>query len=204
MIWVSLLDDADTVITVLTSLQMASVIGVITAVASLRRRPKLFRPDGHVVDQEMNVNLWSRYTFQWCADALKAASNEKFDNPDVPAISHDIKTELVVEQFKNIVIKDDMPLWFQIFWAYKGALFLQWFSILLSNFSDVAPAFAVLQLLQYLETRTDPNALDPGAWKYVVGIALATTSSHCVDSRIMWWSKASMLCSKYGSVSGLC
>jgi hypothetical protein len=195
MIWVSLLGDADTVATTLTSIQMGAILGLVAAVASLRRRPKLFRSDGHIVDQEMNVNLWSRYTFQWCVDALAAASKERFENSDVPAISHYIKSEVVVERFKGIVLKDNMPLWLQIFWAFKGALLVQWSAILFSNFFDVAPAFAVLQLLRYLETRTDPNAIEPGAWKYVLGIALATTSSHCVDSRIMWWAKASMFCS---------
>jgi hypothetical protein len=89
-------------------------------------------------------------------------------------------------------MKDNMPLWAQLFWGFRVHIARQWSATLLSNFFDVAPAFATLQLLKYLETRTDPTATEPGAWKYVVGIAAATTSSHLIDSRIMWWIMSGM------------
>jgi len=135
----------------------------------------------------MNVSLWARYSFQWCVDVLSAAGKEKIENSDVPAMDHTVRSKEATEWFNNIVIKDSMPLWVQIFWAFRGPLMLQWLSILFSNFFDVAPTFATLQLLKYLEARTDPNTIEPGAWKYVVGIIVATTSTHLVDSRIMWW-----------------
>lgn len=192
MIWISLLENGDTVTTTLSSVQMGASVCLISTIMSIQRRPKLFRPNGHIVDEEMNQSLWSRYSFHWCVDALAAARKETFENSDVPAVHHIVKSDVAVEKFKSIVIKDDMPLWFQIFWAFKGSLFLQWGAILFSNFSDVAPSFAILLLLQYLETRSDPNVVEPGAYKYVLGIAAATASSFIIDSRIMWWSKASM------------
>jgi hypothetical protein len=166
---------------------MASILAIISTIFSINRRPVVFRPDGKVVDQQMNVSLWSRYSFHWCIDTLSAAGKDQFENSDIPAMDHIVRSENATENFKNIVIKDSMPLWAQIFWAFRGPLILQWSSILFSNFFDVAPAFATLQLLKYLETRTDPNAIEPGAWKYVVGIVVATISTHLVDSRIMWW-----------------
>jgi hypothetical protein len=185
--WISLLGDATIVTTILTSLQMASILALMATIASIKRRPVVFRPDGKIVDQQMTVSLWSRYSFQWGVDTLSAAGKEKFENSDIPAMDHHVRSQNATERFNNIVIKDSTPLWVQIFWAFRAQLILQWLSILLSNFFDVAPAFATLQLLRYLETRTDPNAIEPGAWKYVVGIAVASISSHMIDSRIIWW-----------------
>jgi hypothetical protein len=188
---ISLLDDAALVTTILTSLQVASILALIATIASIKRRPVIFRPDGKIVDQQMTVSLWSRYSFQWCVDVLSAAGKE-IENSGLPAMDHVVRSEDATERFNNIVIKDTMPLWVQIFWAFRSQLFLQWLSILFSNFFDVAPAFATLQLLKYLETRTDPNAIESGSWKYVVGILVASISSHTVDSRIMWWSMSGM------------
>jgi hypothetical protein len=190
--WISLLGDAPEVTTILTSLQMASVIALIATIGSIKRRPVVFRPDGKIVDQQMTVSLWSRYSFEWCMDVLSAAAKE-IENSGIPAMDHVVRSESATERFNNIVIKDTMPLWVQIFWAFRSQLILQWLSILFSNFFDVAPAFATLQLLKYLETRTDPDGIEPGSWKYVVGILVATTSSHMVDSRIMWWSMSGRL-----------
>ncbi|KAN0096589.1 multidrug resistance-associated protein [Hyaloscypha variabilis] len=191
--WISLLDGAAPVITILTSLQMASIIALMATIFSIKRRPTVFRPDGKIVDLQFTGSLWSRYSFQWCSDVLAAAGGEKFGNEDVPAMDHVVRSENATERFYNIVIKDSMPLWVQIFWTFRSQLMLQWLSILFSNFFDVAPAFATLQLLKYLETRTDPDAIEAGSWKYVVGIVVASMSSHMVDSRIMWWAMADIV-----------
>ncbi|KAH8800609.1 hypothetical protein F5884DRAFT_757461 [Xylogone sp. PMI_703] len=186
--WISLLDDdAALITTILTGLQLATAVTLIFAIAAIKRRPVVFRPDGRIVDQQMNVGLASRYSFQWCVDILAAAGKDVFDNADLPAMDHVARSEDATKRFQNIVLKDSTPLWVQIFWAFRWQFFLQWSSILFSNFFDVAPAFATLQLLKYLETRTDTSGVEPGAWKYILGIAAATTSSHMVDSRIMWW-----------------
>ena len=106
----------------------------------------------------------------------------------MPAMDHVVRSESGTARFKNIIIKEDsLPLWVQILWTFSWELVLQWLGILFSNFFDVAPAFATLQLLKYLETRKDINDLDPGAWKYVAGIITATVSSFIVDSRLWWW-----------------
>lgn len=165
---------------------------LIGTIAFIGRRPAVFRPDGKIVDTQFNVGLASKWSFQWCVDMLSVAAKDKFENSDVPAMDHFVRSENATTRFKNIILKDTVPLWVQIFWAFRGKFILQWSAILFSNFFDVAPAFATLQLLKYLETRTDPNAIDPGAWKYVVGIIVATSSSHMVDSRIMWWGPSGM------------
>lgn len=188
LIFVTLVEDSILVTAILTSCQMGAILVLITTIFSVQRHPDLFRPNGRLVDRQRNVSLWSRYSFHWGADVLAAASKEKFESTDMPAMDHAVRSEDVVARFRNIVIKEDsLPLWVQIFWAFSWELILQWLGILFSNFFDVAPAFATLQLLQYLENRQDIDAIEPGAWKYVAGIVAATVSSFIVDSRLMWW-----------------
>jgi hypothetical protein len=203
--WVALLGDYGRsqsysnrifVTSILTSAQIAAALALFAAIFSVRRRPAVFRLDGKIVDRQMNVSLWSRYSFQWCVDILRNAGKDKFENEDLPAMDHVVRSEKATASFRNMVLKDDsLPLWVQIFWQFRWPLIWQWAAILFSNFFDVAPAFATLQLLQYLETRKDADDLDPMAWKYVIGIVVATVSSHLVDSRIMWLVMSGMFCS---------
>jgi hypothetical protein len=154
---------------------------------AIRRRPPVFHPDGRIIDQQMNVSLWSRYSFHWCVDVIAAAGKDTAENSDLPAMDHIARSGDAVSRFQNMVLKENsLPLWLQITWEFRGPLIWMWLVILLSNFFDVAPAFATLQLLQYLEKRNDSDDIDPMAWKYVLGILVATVSSHMIDSRIMW------------------
>jgi len=193
LVFVAYVNDGILVTTILTSCQMGAIIILIATIFSVKRRPDLFRPDGRPIERQRNVSLWSRYSFSWGANLLAAAGAEKFENSDMPAMDHVVRSENATARFRNIVIKEDsLPLWVQIVWAFSWEITLQWLSILFSNFFDVAPAFATLQLLQYLETRQDVDAIELGAWKYVLGIFAATVSSLIVDSRLMWWAMSGM------------
>lgn len=194
--WVGLLGDYQhtlsynnrvSVTTILTSAQIATAFVLFALLLLVKRRPAVFRPDGTIVDQQMNVSLWSRYTFLWSTDILRTAGKEGFGNKDLPAMDHIVRSETATASFRNMVLKDDsLPLWVLIFWQFRWQLIGQWIGILISNFFDVAPAFATLQLLKYLETRKDLDDMDPMAWKYVLGIVVASVSTHLVDSRIAW------------------
>lgn len=172
---------------ILTFGQILAVLIVMATVFAIRRRPAVFRPDGRIIDEQMNGSLWSRYTFHWCVDVLAAAGNETIENSDLPAMDHIARSDDALSRFQSMVLKEhSLPLWVLITWQFWGKLVWMWLAILLSNFFDVAPAFATLQLLKYLEKRNDSANMDPMAWKYVLGIMVATISSHLIDSRIMW------------------
>ena len=182
------------VTSVLTGAQVIAALALMATIFCLKRRPAVFRPDHKAVDRQMTDSLWARYTFKWCQDTLKAAGKEKFENSDMPAMDHVVRSENATANFKRIVFKEDnLPLWAHIFWKFRYQFLFQWTGILFSNFFDVAPAFATLQLLRYLENRDDTDAIDPKAWKYVAGIVVATVSSRLVDSRIFWAAMAGML-----------
>jgi hypothetical protein len=179
---------------ILSGLQMLTLVLLMGTICAIQRRPAVFSPDDRNVDRQRTVSLWSRYSFQWCLNELRIAGNDKLENSNLPAMDHIARSKDALWRFQNMVPKESsLPLWALIAWEFRGPLLWQWSIILLSNFFDVAPTFATLQLLKYLETRGDTDSLDPSAWKYVVAIAAATTSSYMIDSRIMWSSQTGMI-----------
>jgi hypothetical protein len=175
------------VTSILTGTQLLALLILMATIFAVQRRPTVFDADKKIVEQQMNGSLWSRYSFYWCTDILTIASKDGLENLDIPSMDYATRSKDVVSRFQNMVLKEDkLPLSVQIFWEFRGEFIWQWMAILLSNFFDVAPAFATLQLLRALESRKDVNDLDPTAWKYVVGIIVAASSSHMIDSRIYW------------------
>lgn len=171
----------------LTGVQIGAALALMATIFSIQRRPAVFAPNGREVDTQRTGSLWSRYSFHWGLPILRAAGTEKFENSDLPAMDHVVRAENATANFKRMIFKDDsLPLWAHISWKYRYQFLFQWSATLFTNFFDVAPAFANLQLLRYLENRNSLDVIDPVAWKWVGAIVLATISSRLVDSRVMW------------------
>ncbi|KAH6603669.1 P-loop containing nucleoside triphosphate hydrolase protein [Trichoderma cornu-damae] len=189
---------------VLTGAQIGAASVLMATIFCIQRRPVVFRPDGRPVDTQMTDSLWSRYSFNWGLGMLRAAGTEKFENSDLPAMDHITRSENATANFKRMIFKkDSLPLWAQITWKYRNQFIYQWAATLVTNFFDVAPAFANLQLLRYLENRTDLDVVDPFAWKYIVAIVVATISSRLVDSRVMWSGMADIVIPMRSTLTGL-
>lgn len=187
---------------VLTGVQIVASLALFATVWLIRRRPDVFRPNGKVVDSLKTGTLWERYSFSWSLGMLNAAGTEKFENSDMPSMDHTTRSENSTADFKRMIFREDkLPLWAHITWKYRWMFLYQWSMILFTNFFDVAPAFANLQLLRYLETRSDSGIIDPVAWKWVAAIVVATISSRLVDSRVMWSEMAGMKISLVFSTS---
>ncbi|OJJ47560.1 hypothetical protein ASPZODRAFT_1715312 [Penicilliopsis zonata CBS 506.65] len=117
-----------------------------------------------------------------------------------------LRAEASTAAFYDSVLNDSLPLWARLTWMFRWSLIRVWVSIIVSNFFDVAPAFATMKMLQHLERReADPNApaVDPDAWKYVLAILTATVSTQIVDSRIMWWEMATLVIPMRSTLTGL-
>ncbi|KAL7946055.1 P-loop containing nucleoside triphosphate hydrolase protein [Trichoderma barbatum] len=198
-------DDEGLFITsILTWTQIGAALALMATIASIKRRPDVFSPDGRVVDAQRTVSLWSRYSFDWGLGMLRAAGTEKFENSDLPTMDHIVRSENATENFKSIIFKTDrLPLWAHIMWKFRYQFLFQWAALLFTNFFDVAPAFANLQLLRHLETRDNFDTIDPVAWKWVAAIVAATISSRLVDSRVMWSEMADIVIPLRSTLTGL-
>ncbi|GLB07372.1 hypothetical protein AtubIFM57258_002704 [Aspergillus tubingensis] len=175
--------------TILTGVQLPTLLALIAGIWCVERRPAVFDHDGKEIDREMTVSLWSRLRFIWAPEIMSEGAKEALESEDLPTMNHAIRSKEASTDFSAMALTDAQPLWIRIFWQFRVQLLRQWAAVLISNFFDVGPSFATLQLLQYMESRENADVRDPTAWKYVLMIGIATLSSTLVDSRIMWWER---------------
>lgn len=141
-------NDQSFIISALTGAQLGIGLALIATIVCIRRRPTVFRPDGRAVDTQSTGSLWSRYSFGWAISVLNDAGTENFENSNLPAMNHSVRSKNATADFKRTVFKHDrLPLWAYIAWNYRYQFAFQWSATLFTNFFDVAPAFANLQLL---------------------------------------------------------
>ncbi|KAL6817099.1 P-loop containing nucleoside triphosphate hydrolase protein [Trichoderma sp. SZMC 28015] len=196
--------DRHFITSILIWIQIGAAVALIGTIASIKRRPDVFGPDGRVVDSQRTLSLWSRYSFDWPMKVLRAAAAEKFENSDLPAMDYTVRSENATASFKDIIFKSDrLPLWAHIMWKFRWRFIWMWGALLFTNFFDVAPAFANLQLLRHLETREHFDIIDPVAWKWVAAIVGATISSRLVDSRVMWSETADIVVPMRSTLTGM-
>lgn len=178
------------VTTILTALQIVVAALGASTFYFIERRPDVFTPEGKVVERQFKKSLFNRYVFNWSSELLDIASEKLIEVSDLPAMDGHVRSKDARESFKSIVLKSSVPLWLQIFWAYRSAIFTQWVLVMISSVIDAAPQFAVLKLLQYLEARQGFDAIDPQAWIWVFGLFAATIAETLMDNRINWlmWS----------------
>jgi ABC-type multidrug transport system fused ATPase/permease subunit len=176
----------DIVLYALTAAQIIEVLGIIFALFLVERRPDIFRPDGHVVERQFKGSLWLRYTFNWSSELLDLAAIKLIEINELPALDSLTRAKEVTEVFKTITLKDTLPLWVLIVWSARARLLWQWTLITISCFFDVAPQFAMMKLLQFLEARRGFDAIDPQAWFWVGALFVITVGSTLIDHRLMW------------------
>lgn len=166
--------------------QIIEVIGIVLALSLVERRPDVFRPNGQVVERQFKSSLWNRYTFNWSSEILDEAAVKLIEITDLPALDSRVRSKEVTAWFRGVALKDTLPLWVLILWVTRWRMLWQWTTITISCFFDVAPQFAMLRLLQFLEARRGFDAIDPQAWLWVVVLFLVAVGSTMLDHRIMW------------------
>ena len=165
--------------------QVVAAFGVLTAIFLIPRRPDVFK-DGKIVERQYTASLWERYTFSWSSGILDLAATKLIDIPDMPAPDISFRSSYVKAKFREIALRPNLRLWALLLWAYWYELFWQYLLIAISTLFDVAPQFAMLKLLQFLEARQGFDAVDPQAWLWVAGMFAVTLGSTIIDFRIMW------------------
>ncbi|RDW61351.1 hypothetical protein BP5796_11243 [Coleophoma crateriformis] len=192
--WTVFLGDApekpdSIVISSLSGAQVLIALLIVVVIFNIRRRPDVFHKD-RVVERQFTGTLWQRYTFSWSSDLLDLAATKLMDTTDLPIMDSHMRSKVQTARFLAIPLKDDVKLWKRIFWAFRYQLLYQWTICALGSACDVAPQFAMLKLLQYLEQRKEFDAVDARAWYCVLGLFAATIGLTLLDYRIMWlmWS----------------
>ena len=175
-----------TVLVVVTLAQIVASFGLASGLSLVERRPDVFRPDGRVVERQFQGSLWARYTFSWSSEILDLAATKLIEIADMPAPDASFRSNVVKEKFRNIALKPSLKLWALLLWTFWYQLFWQWSLIAISTLFDVAPQYAMLKLLRFLEARQGFDAIDPEAWFWVAAMFVITVGSTIIDHRIMW------------------
>ncbi|OJJ42107.1 hypothetical protein ASPZODRAFT_137493 [Penicilliopsis zonata CBS 506.65] len=187
----------------LDAVQLALLAGVVVALGFIQRRPAV-SVAGRPVDAEQSSALWARLSFAWAGPVLRAGAAEQLEANNMPLPPHSVRVAQTTAVFDSLILNERLPLWARLGWRFRSSLLILWIAILVSNFFDVAPAFATLQLLKYLERRElDPDTVDRHAWIYVVSILAATVSSKFVDTRIMWWGVGKLVLPLRSTLTGV-
>ena len=152
----------------------------------VERRPDVFGADGRVVERQFQSSLLARYTFSWSIDTLDLAATKLVDIADMPAANTTFRSTDVKTKFREISLKPTLKLWALLLWAYCFQLAWQAAIVITSTLFDVAPQFAMLRLLQFLEARQGFDAIDPQAWLWVGAMFAVTVGSTLIDYRAMW------------------
>ena len=176
----------DIVLVVVTIAQIVAAFALATALFLVERRPDVFRPDGKLVERQYQSSLWARYTFSWSSEILDLAATKLIDIADMPAPDASFRSNVVKEKFRSIALKPSLKLWALLLWTFWYQLFWQWSLIAISTLFDVAPQYAMLKLLRFLEARQGFDAIDPQAWFWVGAMFVITVGSTIIDHRIMW------------------
>ncbi|RDW56946.1 hypothetical protein BP5796_13013 [Coleophoma crateriformis] len=179
----------------LTSAQLVSILAVLIAILNLQRRPDVFTPNGKLIDRQLKVSLWSRYTFSWVTETLDFTLTKIIEVGDLPAMPSQVRSKGATDHFKSLSLKPTLPIWTLIIWRFRTQLALQNFLVVVLTVCETAPHYTMLRLLQYLETRGENYALyDARAWLYVIGLFTATFATSLVNYRITWnmWQKLAL------------
>lgn len=176
----------DIVLYALTVAQIVEIAAIVFALFAVERRPDVFRPNGRVVERQFQRSLWNRYTFNWSSELLDLAAIKLIEMEDLPALDAMTRAKEVKERFRDISLKESLPLWVLIVWTERWRLTWQGTLITISCFFDVGPQFAMMRLLQFLEARRGFDAIDPHAWFWVGALFVITVGSTLIDHRIFW------------------
>ena len=171
---------------VITLAQVLEVTAIICVLFSIKRRPDVYRPNGKLVERQFTRSLYNRYTYNWAAHILDEAAVKQINIEDLPALNAALRAEDFTATFHDVALKPTMRLWMLIGWRLRWVLLWQWIFVAGSCFFDVGPQFAMLKLLQFLESRQGFDAIDPRAWFWVGVLLFVTVASTIIDARIMW------------------
>lgn len=135
----------------------------------LPRRPDVFF-DGKIVDREMTVTAFGRYTFSWAGNILGyAVKNRTLALSDLPKLRAAKRAESLRAHFERA--KRGRKIWKALVYAHWDSLLFQLFLTMIISILSFGPQMALFHILSSLETR-GTDAFNPAqtiAWVLALG-----------------------------------
>lgn len=135
------------------------------------------------MDLEGSVSAFSRYSMQWCNDALKLAGQpNKVD--DLPVLDYDTRSRSLPSLLEN---STGSILWYRIIKGRFSGFVKQWTLMLARSIVAFGPPYCTMRLLKCLE---DTRGGDD-AWIWLVGITVSSICQQLLNYQLVWihWSE---------------
>ncbi|KAF3387432.1 ATP-dependent bile acid permease [Penicillium rolfsii] len=153
----------------LVATQLASALLRALFTVLLPRRPDVFF-DGQIVDRELTVTAFGRYTFSWAGSILGyAVKNRTLALTDLPKLRAAKRAERLRAHFERA--KKGRKIWKALVYAHWDSLLFQLFLTLIISVLSFGPQMALFHILSSLETR-GTDAFNPAqtiAWVLALG-----------------------------------
>ncbi|KAM0335380.1 hypothetical protein ACHAQA_000425 [Verticillium albo-atrum] len=191
----------DTTSFALRIVNLAAILGLTAASVSLPRRPDVFVND-KIVDRMHTVSAYSRFTWSWCGDVLKAATAKKdLEVVDLPRPDFNTRAEDMSAQWKAYNFKG--PLWRNVIWAFRWSLTIQWALAIFRNFVSFAPYWVTLRILRALEARQPGEKLSVDTWIMVFWLGFTILADAWFTACMFWLSWSDVCVPLRGLLSAL-
>ncbi|OOQ84862.1 ABC transporter family protein [Penicillium brasilianum] len=161
----------------LVSVQLASALLRALFTILLPRRPDVFF-DGQIVDRELTVTAFGRYTFSWAGSILGyTVKNRTLALTDLPKLRSAKRAESLRAHFERA--RGSRKIWKALVFAHWDTLLFQLFLTLIISVLSFGPQMALFKILSSLETRgTDSfDPLQTALWVLALGGLMLLNSS---------------------------
>ncbi|KAL4986721.1 P-loop containing nucleoside triphosphate hydrolase protein [Aspergillus falconensis] len=180
-----------------------TVISILRATASILipRRPNVYF-EGQVVDQELTVSAYNRFTYGWATDLLNFASRNKSlcidDLPKLPFAARAETVHMKLQQFQA-----GRKLWVALVKRHARALMVQGVLSLVVCVLGFGPQVALYKILKNLEDRAVLQTDSTVAWMWVGGLGFLLALSSSIESWLWWLIYSDLWVPIYEGLSGL-
>ncbi|KAL4973564.1 P-loop containing nucleoside triphosphate hydrolase protein [Aspergillus desertorum] len=187
--------------TALLSTQIALSILRATTSILIPRRPNVYF-EGQVVDQELTVNAYNRFTYGWATDLLSFVSRNKgLGIDDLPKLPSAARAETVLIKLQQS--QAGRKLWVALAEIHARALMVQSFLSLVVCVLGFGPQVALYQILMNMEDRAGLQADPTAVWMWVGGLGLLLALSSSIESWLWWLIYSDLWVPIYEGLSGL-
>ncbi|KAL6237899.1 hypothetical protein BDW75DRAFT_248338 [Aspergillus navahoensis] len=187
--------------TALLSTQIAISILRATSSILIPRRPNVYF-EGQVIDQELTVSAYNRFTYGWATDLLNFASaNKSLGIDDLPKLPFAARAETV--HIKLLQLQAGRKLWVALVKRHARALVVQGLLSLVVCVLGFGPQVALYQILKNLEDRAVLQTDSTVAWMWVGGLGLLLALSSSIESWLWWLIYSDLWVPIYEGLSGL-
>ncbi|KAI9369385.1 P-loop containing nucleoside triphosphate hydrolase protein [Aspergillus egyptiacus] len=187
--------------TVLLAMQVSIACVRGLACILIPRRPNVFF-ESQVVDQELSVSVYNRFTYGWATDLLRFASrNKRLGIDDLPKLPFAARAEPVHVRLERY--QGSRKLWVALVLRHARALTVQGLLSLVVCVLGFGPQVALYKILKVLEDRAMLTAASAEAWLYVGGLGILLALSSSIESWLWWLIYSDLWVPIYEGLSGL-